>query len=425
VRVLEPRGEDAGYHYFVMELMDGGNLRDALRERRLTGSDAVERVLQVGDALAAAHAKGYVHRDVKPQNILLTAEDEAKLSDFDLVGAGDTTGGTRTGALGSFAFAAPECLSQAKDATPAADVYSLAMTMMFALTGEDPNPLTMDRSCARLQCGDATREVLRKAASIEAEDRHPNAEELVLGLREAMWNDASIILHEKTGIELVRSEGGAFLMGALEGEEGSIDDERPQHRVTLPPFWIGKHPVTNEQYARYLGENPKARKPGYWGDRRFDQATQPVVGVSWEEAARYAQWAGLRLPTEAEWEYACRAGTQGRYCSGESEADLDTVGWYRENSGRKLHVVGEKAPNGVGLYDMHGNVWEWCADWYGEYSGDEQRDPAGPASGQDRVMRGGSWNDYARGCRSAQRGWISPGLRRDDLGFRLAADQPR
>lgn len=241
-----------------------------------------------------------------------------------------------------------------------------------------------------------------------------------------------IIVHEKTGIELVRIEGGTFLMGAPEGEEGSKNHERPQHQVTVSSFYLGKYPVTNEQYARYLAENPKATEPKYWGDRQYNQATQPVVGVSWEDAARYAEWAGLRLPTEAEWEYACRAGTEGPFCSGDTEADLDKVGWYGKNSGYKLHVVGEKAPNAWGLYDMHGNVWEWCADCYKEELYAERAKKAllvDPLHDEDgcsgRVVRGGSFDYGAWVLRSAVRFWLSPDVRDVRLGFRCAGGSRR
>ena len=130
----------------------------------------------------------------------------------------------------------------------------------------------------------------------------------------------------------------------------------PQHEVEVPGFYMGRYPVTNEEYGRFLADNGDASEPEYWGDRKFNQPNQPVVGVSWNDAQRYAQWAGLRLPTEAEWEYACRAGTTTRYYTGDSEADLDRAGWYDGNSGGKLHPVGQKEPNAFGLYDMHGNV---------------------------------------------------------------------
>jgi formylglycine-generating enzyme required for sulfatase activity len=172
-----------------------------------------------------------------------------------------------------------------------------------------------------------------------------------------------------------------------------------------------------------MAANPGVGEPEAWGDRDFNQPNQPVVGVSWEEALAYCKWAGLTLPTEAQWEYACRAGTTTRYSSGDSEEDLGRVGWYDDNSKDRLHGVGEKGPNGFGLYDMHGNVWEWCMDVFGSY---EQRPRAGdglrhePVGGAYRVLRGGSFANSAWSARSAYRFGRHPGSRGLFLGFRAA-----
>ena len=191
----------------------------------------------------------------------------------------------------------------------------------------------------------------------------------------------------------------------------------------LPAFFMGLYPVTNAQYQRFLEANSKAAEPEYWAVRDFNQPKQPVVGVSWEDAQAYTRWAGLRLPTEAEWEYACRAGTTTRFFSGDTEEDLAAVGWYVGNSDRRLHPVGEKMPNGFGLYDMHGSVWEWVED-----DGHDNYKKA-PTDGSDwvdspraavRVVRGGSWGNDARDCRSAARSSRAPGFRYGGIGFRLA-----
>jgi formylglycine-generating enzyme required for sulfatase activity len=221
---------------------------------------------------------------------------------------------------------------------------------------------------------------------------------------------------EKGGVELVFIEGGEFLMGSPPDEEGRRDDET-QHRVKVSPFWLARYPVTNEEYGRFLKENPHIKPPRFWGDRRFNQAQQPVVGLTWEDAAAFAKWTGGRLPTEAEWEYACRAGTTGpRY-----DDDLDAIAWWGKNSGGATHPVGQKKPNAWGLYDMLGNVWEWCADWYGEYPEEPVTDPPGPARGTRRVVRGGSWgNDNPSGVRGANRYWLEPWRSDDYLGSRCA-----
>lgn len=235
--------------------------------------------------------------------------------------------------------------------------------------------------------------------------------------------ETEIMTPEKIDYELIRIPGGVFKMGSPKSEEGRYDNEGPVHEVKVQDFYIGKYSVTNEQYGRFLEENPDAPEPDYWADRKYNQPRQPVVGVSWDDVKRFAEWAGLRLPSEAEWEFACRAGTKTRYHSGNTEKDLDRVGWYKNNSGGKLHAVGQKEPNDFGLYDMHGNVWEWVEDdWHNDYKGapgngspwiDEPR-------GSNRVLRGGGWVVSARVCRSAFRFGGGPDDRAHVLGFRLS-----
>jgi len=149
-----------------------------------------------------------------------------------------------------------------------------------------------------------------------------------------------------------------------------------------------------------------------------------VVGVDWEDAVAYAKWAGMSLPTEAQWEYAARAGTTTTWWSGDSESDLARVGWYDGNADRSLRAVGEKPANAWGLHDVHGNVWEWTADRYGGYPGSSQTDPTGPGSGSGRVVRGGGWYYLASFTRVAVRGGVRPYDRRNYLGFRLSRTIP-
>ncbi len=232
-----------------------------------------------------------------------------------------------------------------------------------------------------------------------------------------------VIIADPGGYELVKIPGGVFRMGSPTTEAGLGGNEGPRHPVQVPDFYLGRYPVTNEAYAQFLAANPDVREPEYWADRQFNQPRQPVVGVSWEDARHYAAWAGLRLPSEAEWEYACRAGSDTRYATGDTEGDLARTGWYDRNADGKLHAVGEKSPNAWGLYDMHGNVWEWVEDdWHDGYEAAPNDglawidDPRGLV----RVFRGGGWSGDTEGCRSSYRGWDSPSLRADDVGFRLA-----
>jgi formylglycine-generating enzyme required for sulfatase activity len=227
---------------------------------------------------------------------------------------------------------------------------------------------------------------------------------------------------ERGGCELVYVPSGRFTMGSAEGEQGREEHEWPVHEVYVRSFYLCRYLVTNEEYGRFL-KACGAKKPDQWADPQFNRPRQPVVGVNWEEANRFAEWAGGRLPSEAEWEYACRAGKKTPFCSGDGEQHLARVGWYRGNSGGKLHEVGEKEVNGFGLYDMHGNVWEWCEDdWHGSYEGapadgsawiDKSRSSA-------RVARGGAFLNPPGVCRSAFRFRAVAVGRNKVLGFRIA-----
>jgi formylglycine-generating enzyme required for sulfatase activity len=212
-------------------------------------------------------------------------------------------------------------------------------------------------------------------------------------------------------IEFVWCAPGTFVMGT----PGDTQIEIP-HQVTLTRgFWIGKYPVTQGQWIRVMGSNPS--------DFHSAGHDAPVENVSWEDAQAFcstvsrAEGIQFRLPTEAEWEYACRAGSAGPYCF---PGDLVDYAWYAENSNGTTHPVGQKRPNAWGLFDMHGNVWEWCADWYENYTKGPTTDPMGPRSGSLRVNRGGGWRDIAAYCRSAYHNGDSPGVLGDDLGFRVA-----
>jgi len=193
---------------------------------------------------------------------------------------------------------------------------------------------------------------------------------------------------------------GTFDMGSPATESGRDVDEGPMRRVTLTRgFWMGKYEVTQEQYERVMGRNPSEFKRG-----RF-----PVETVNWADAKAFCKAMAtriqrlVRLPTEAEWEYACRAGTSTPHYLGTSESDLTKVAWYVRNSGGQTHTVGLKAANDWGLHDMLGNVWEWCEDWYGSYAALTPTNPRGPTSGPFHVKRGGCWTSAGKTCRAAFR----------------------
>ena len=226
-------------------------------------------------------------------------------------------------------------------------------------------------------------------------------------------------------LELVLIPAGKFLMGSPEAEKDRKPEET-QHEVTLTkPFYLGKFEVTQEQYQQVIGVNPN----------QFKGRDLPVEQVSWDDAQEFCKKASartgqtVRLPTEAEWERACRAGTKTTYYTGDSEADLDRAGWYNKNSNWTAqpvgqHPVGQKVPNAWGLYDMHGNVWEWCADRYGDYGTGAVTDPQGAAEDRFRVVRGGAVFMDLRSCRSAGCHMDDPHWPDMNIGFRVAADVP-
>ena len=239
-------------------------------------------------------------------------------------------------------------------------------------------------------------------------------------------NTITVTLPGGATMEMVWIPPGTFTMGSPSSESGRDDDEGPQHQVTITKgFYLGKYELTQEQWTSVMGTRP-------WSGKSYvrENASNPAVYISWNDVqafiAKLNQAEGsevYRLPTEAEWEVACRAGTTTRWSFGDDESQLGEYAWYRDNAWsvgeQYAHAVGTKRPNPWGLYDMHGNVWEWVQDWYGSYSSSPQTDPTGPASGSSRVLRGGSFLNHARDVRSANRDHDSPGRRDYDVGARL------
>jgi formylglycine-generating enzyme required for sulfatase activity len=220
------------------------------------------------------------------------------------------------------------------------------------------------------------------------------------------------------GAKFVLIHAGTFMMGSPSSEKGRGNDEK-QHQVSISkPFYMQTTPVTQGQWQRMMGNNPSE-----FGSCGNDC---PVENVSWNDVQKFIrilnQMEGAdkyRLPTEAEWEYAARAGTTTRFYSGDNDDALSRDGWYLGNSESRPNPVGQKTPNAYGLYDMHGNVYEWVKDSYGNYPSDSVTDPEGPASGSFRINRGGSWRSPAGSCRSAYRDYNGPGFQDYNLGFRL------
>ena len=451
---------------------------------------------------------------MKPGNILVARDGKVKLTDFDLVRAGDTTGGTRTGTtLGTFVYAPPEALEDGRDVNDEGDVYGLAMTAVFACYGKVLPAITFrdpGRIIDALKVPTGMKVVLKRGTAWERHGRYATipvfCEELARSLVQepqpdkpswaevpvlesegwsvrypdgkAWWLDAGPIrlegldavyrlekgcwIEEQGALDLLSGSfprprwasdwgldeygiyadfaikgirqrmrwipPGRFLMGSPEDEPERLDREL-QHEVILTRgYWLAETACTQAIWEAVTGKNPS----GFKGRER------PVESVSWKDVDAFIKQLNglnreltLRLPTEAEWEYACRAGTKTPFWFGENiTPDLvnyrgdrpyyrGKIGGYR---GETVEVKALPA-NGWGLYQMHGNVWEWCADWYGTYADIATVNPAGPREGENRVLRGGSWIILGRYVRSAYRNWNVPSYRNRYYGFRLARGQ--
>jgi formylglycine-generating enzyme required for sulfatase activity len=289
-----------------------------------------------------------------------------------------------------------------------------------------------------------------------------------LAAREPTKSAPDEVMTNSIGMKLVLIPAGEFEMGSPADKEGHVFDESPVHRVRITkPFYLGQYEVTLGEFLKFYhatgyktdaekdgggmgytgtGDFPFAQRadfvPWHWG---FDGQTNdhPVVNVSWNDVVAFCEWLSrkegrtYRLPTEAEWEYACRSGTTTRFSIGDGDSDLHHVANCEDSSLKRFFKradgkhsdgfpftapVGSLRPNVFGLYDMHGNVWEWCSDWYDEnyYRHSPLGDPPGPSTGSERVFRGGGWFNSTLNCRSAQRWSLSPASRNDDIGFRVA-----
>jgi formylglycine-generating enzyme required for sulfatase activity len=224
--------------------------------------------------------------------------------------------------------------------------------------------------------------------------------------REMLPGSLSLDLGNGVSMEFVLIRPGSFLMGDADG----MDNAKPVHKVTITkPFLLGKYEVTQRQWQAVMDGNPS----------EFPGPENPVDSVGWEACQAFLRQLNEKLggpsrrfclPTEAQWEYACRAGSSTDFCYGDDEAKLGEYGWFCDNSAARTHPVGEKKPNAWGLYDMHGNLFEWCADWYDRdyYRSSPPTDPTGPPAGSLHVDRGGAWGSLGSGCSSAFRSTNSP-----------------
>jgi formylglycine-generating enzyme required for sulfatase activity len=245
---------------------------------------------------------------------------------------------------------------------------------------------------------------------------------IVAGLAWPYWPHApaprrQVRENPKDGLKYVWIPAGSFTMGCSRWDFFDCSpDEKPSHEVTISKgFWIGQTEVTVGAYRRFGAATKRQMPEAPYYNRGWANDRMPIVNVNWDEARDYCTWAGGRLPTEAEWEYAARGGsTQARY------GNIDEIAWYTDNSGNRAHEVAQKPANDFGLFDMLGNAWEWVNDWddVSYYDNSPPQDPAGPTSGREHVLRGGSWLDYPRLVRVSLRDWGDPAGRSNNNGFR-------
>jgi len=446
--------------YFTMALMRRGDLGSVLEqamtlEERLPPARVIGWMVSVAEALAFIHRQGWIHQDVKPSNIFLDDQGDAVLGDFGMAflarhGDRDQKLSRSTLVGGTAYFMAPEqyrALFYGKNEAivPASDVCAFGLSLYNLLTGEVVVGMREHMS-AFIEDGDLAEALdtfLDRCLARRPERRFADGEAMLLDLRriQAMVDrrpretlslldklhrsvfcetrepgEVRSFFFENLEIEMVWAPPGRCRIGSPPDEPGRTGSERAFEAELTKGFWLARTQVTQAQWQAVMGE---AR--GFFKGKQL-----PVEMVSFEDClsflevlARSGEGLRPRLPLEVEWEYACRAGTTTAWAG-----PLEKLAWYDENARDRTHRVATKNPNPWNLYDMHGNVWEWCDDWFGTYPREATVNPRGPYEGESRVVRGGAWDFSAKYCRSAARHAYSPKYANMNLGFRIAMDDP-
>ena len=479
VRVIDVF-EENGTAYYAMEYIDGESLGDLVKRKgKLPEAEVVGYIRQVAEALKYVHSLNRLHLDIKPGNIMLNKDGKAVLIDFGASKHYDDETGENTSTLlgiNTKGYAPVEQVNQSfKSFSPATDIYALGATLYKLLTGITPPPSTLLHSeeatldplpsyvsTSTRQAVEAAMQLLRKnrpqsvkewlailideeETNVEIDVPEPEPGPRPEPIKQLKWIAAGVVAVILVSIviwrpwepnqpiiipanpitvngvtfNMIKVDGGTFTMGASSEMTNPDNEEKPTHQVTLSSYYIGESEVTQALWTAVMGDNPS------W----FKGDNLPVESVSWEDCQTFiGKLNGLtgkrfRLPTEAEWEYAARGGKGSNHTQYSGGSMIDDVAWYDGNSGSKTHPVKAKKPNELGLYDMSGNVWEWCQDWKESYSSNAQTNPTGPGSGSRRVSRGGSWFSYGWSCRLSDRGYYSPGDRDGKIGFRLTLSE--
>lgn len=472
--------EEGDTAYLVMELIQGSSLKQILGQKRLSANE-IERVMaQVVAGLGAVHEKKVYHLDLKPDNLMVTAEGVVKLIDFGAAKQVLATVTRKSTRLFTEGYTAPEVMGDGAIGA-FSDIFELGMILHEMVAGELPpsaiSRLLVNKGWQPKDIPEPWLGLLKSALPMEPTERAQDVrrwwqsgskrggksrvvretpaagkeklevfrfEVLTVNRRGEIVkreNREARYFQENLGegvfLDMVAIPGGTFLMGSPPEEKGRYDNESPQHSVTVEPFYMGKFEVTQAQW-RWVASFPQVKRALESNPSYFKGESLPVEQVSWydceEFCARLSQYTGnsYRLPSEAEWEYGCRAGTTTPFHFGETlttnlanfngssytYAD-EPKGEYRQ----KTTPVGSFPPNGFGLYDMHGNLWEWCGDhWHDNYNNAPTNGSIWLSSDESklRIIRGGNWyNSFSRDCRCADRDYNSPEFRGSNIGLRV------
>lgn len=450
--------EENGTAYYVMEHLDNGNLNDLLAHIAFSEETALKFARQIADALDYIHAQNVLHLDVKPANVLLRKNGDAVLIDFGISKRYDQEGGqTSTTPTGiSKGYAPLEQYNQGMQTfSPCTDVYSLGATVYKMITGNTPpeaSAVNEDGMPAKPHgITDTTWNAIVKAMCPRRKDRPQSVAEFLQMLGtpvvahvenvevrseatvarngaevsgQMVDDDSADVEFDVEGIKfkMIKVDGGTFDMKETvsSGFLGMSSKDIVQH-TTLSTYYIAETQVTQALWKAVMGKNPS----------HFKGDNLPVEQVSWNDCQEFITkltaktGRTFRLPTEAEWEFAARGGKKSKGYKYSGSDDLDDVAWYGYNSNNKTHPVKIKQANELGIYDMSGNVWEWCSDWYDSYSSGTVTNPTGSTSGSYRVRRGGSWGINDTDCSSTYRSGNLPSYRFEYLGFRLALSPSR
>ncbi|MCA2890856.1 MAG: SUMF1/EgtB/PvdO family nonheme iron enzyme [Microcystis sp. M045S1] len=451
--------------YLVMELAQG-SLENHIAKGSLSADEIKNITAQVAQGLNYLHRQNKVHRDLKPGNIL-KVNQQYKLADFGLIRTLNNKSHTQTvHNTGTIIYMPPEAFRG--DISSAWDLWSLGIMLIQMTTNQlpykfnnDNNQLMVKVINCELQIPSLPKEFKPIIEGCLQKDRKQRwtAQQVLNALQPLGWTSppspppapaavkkpVSPIpliasptpftekISNRVTLEMVSLPAGEFLMGSPDSDPNAESYEKPPHQVKVNSFAIGKYPVTQAQYQAVMGTNPSHFKNNSWFKNNLQN---PVERVSWNDAQAFCQKLSqltgktYRLPTEAEWEYACRAGTTTRFYFGDDANQLGDYAWYKGNSQNTTHPVGQKRPNAWGLYDMSGNVWEWCEDdWHSSYIGAPTDGSAWIKNNNDndyRILRGGSWYFNPAYCRSAYRvSSLRRGYDSGYVGFRVVCGAGR